>query len=134
LLAPSTSFIENIYKNLRPKLSDKEELLGFRIALLVFTAGVLTYAVVMRGTPIYEMVSSAYQVTLVSAFLPLTCGLYWKRATEMGAIASIVLGIGTWLVVLLSPLGTHVPAPLAGLAMAAVGMVCGSLLSKPKAK
>jgi solute:Na+ symporter, SSS family len=130
LLAPSTSFIENIYKNLKPKLSDREELLGFRIALLVFTAAVLTYAIIMRGTPIYEMVSSAYQVTLVSAFMPLTCGLYWKRATHVGALASIFLGIGTWLIVLLTPLGAEVPAPLAGLIMAAVGMVVGSLLSQ----
>jgi solute:Na+ symporter, SSS family len=132
LLAPSTSFIENIYKNLRPALSDRQELLGFRVALLVFTAAVLSYAIVMRGTPIYEMVSSAYQVTLVSAFLPLTCGLYWKRATQTGAVASIVLGVGTWLLVLLSPLGTEVPAALAGLTMAAVGMLVGSLLSTRK--
>jgi solute:Na+ symporter, SSS family len=132
LLAPSTSFIENIYKNLKPNLSDREELFGFRVALLVFTGAVLSYAIVMRGTPIYEMVSSAYQVTLVSAFMPLTCGLYWKRATEVGALASIILGIGTWLLVLLSPLGAHVPAPLAGLVMAAAGMVFGSLLSQRK--
>jgi solute:Na+ symporter, SSS family len=130
LLAPSTSFVENIYKNFRPKLSDKEELFGFRIALLVFTASVLAYAIVMRGTPIYEMVSSAYQVTLVSAFMPLTCGLYWKRATQVGAVASIILGIGSWLLVLLSPLGAIVPAPLVGLVMAAVGMIVGSLLSQ----
>jgi solute:Na+ symporter, SSS family len=130
LLAPSTSFVENIYKNLKPNLSDKEELLGFRIALLVFTAAVLTYAIVMRGTPIYEMVSSAYQVTLVSAFVPLSCGLYWKRANQTGAIASIILGIGTWLIVSLSPLGTHIPAPLAGLVMAAIGMVVGSLFGQ----
>jgi solute:Na+ symporter, SSS family len=130
LLAPSTSFVENIFKNLKPNLTDKEELLGFRIALLVFTAAVLSYAIVMRGTPIYEMVSSAYQVTLVSAFMPLTCGLYWKRATQTGAVASIVLGIGTWLSLSLTTLGTQFPAPLAGVLMAAVGMVVGSLMSE----
>ena len=130
LLAPSTSFIENIYKNFKPKLTDREELFGFRVALLVFTGAVLSYAIVMRGTPIYEMVSSAYQVTLVSAFLPLTCGLYWKRATAQGALASIILGIGTWLIVLLSPLGGHLPAPLAGLVMAGAGMLFGSLMTQ----
>ena len=34
-------FVENIYKNLRPTLSDKEELIAMRITLGVFTAGAL---------------------------------------------------------------------------------------------
>jgi solute:Na+ symporter, SSS family len=132
LLAPSTSFVENIYKQLRPNMSDKHELAAFRVALFFFTAAVLGYAIAMRGTPIYEMVSSAYQVTLVSAFLPLTCGLYWRRANRTGALASIVLGISGWLLFLLTPLGTDVPPVLVGLGMAAVGMVVGSLATRER--
>ena len=51
------------------------------------------YAIALQGTPIYDMVSGAYQVTLVGAFVPLVAGLYWKRATTQGAMFSIVLGI-----------------------------------------
>jgi solute:Na+ symporter, SSS family len=132
LLAPSTSFIENIYKHFRPNMSDKEELFGFRIALVVFTIAVLSYAIASRGTPIYEMVSSAYQVTLVSAFVPLTFGLYWKGANTTGAIAAIVLGISSWLVFLLTPLGVEFPAPLVGVIMAVIGMLAGSTLSRTR--
>jgi SSS family transporter len=131
LLAPSTSFVENIYKNLRGGLTDKHELFAFRVTLLIFTACVLGYAIAMKGTPIYEMVSGAYQVTLVGAFVPLVCGLYWKRATRNGAIASIVMGIMTWLLFLATPLGEIVPAQLVGVLMAGLGMVVGSLLSAP---
>ncbi len=131
LLAPSTSFVENIYKHLRPGLTDKQELFAFRVTLVIFTACVLAYAIKMKGTPIYEMVSSAYQVTLVGAFIPLVCGLYWKRATRYGAIGSIVLGITTWLLFLLTPLAEDFPAQLAGILMALAGMVGGSLLSRP---
>jgi SSS family transporter len=131
LLAPSTSFVENIYKNLRGGLTDKQELLAFRVTLFVFTGCVLGYAIAMKGTPIYEMVSGAYQVTLVGAFVPLVCGLYWKRATRYGAIASIVMGIMSWVFFLATPLGADVPAQLAGVVMAGIGMVVGSLLSKP---
>ena len=131
LLAPSTSFVENIYKNIRGRLTDKQELFAFRVTLIVFTAGVLTYAAVMKGTPIYEMVSAAYQVTLCGAFVPLVCGLYWPRATRQGAIASIVLGIVTWLIFLLTPLGEGFPAQLAGFILAVVGMVVGSYVSRP---
>ena len=131
LLAPSTSFVENIYKNLRGGLTDKQELIAFRVTLVVFTAVVLTYSIMMRGTPIYEMVSTAYQVTLCGAFVPLVAGLYWKRANKHGAMASIVMGITTWLILLATPLGEQFPAQLAGVIMAGLGMVVGSLMTKP---
>jgi SSS family transporter len=127
LLAPSTSFVENIYKQLRPRLTDRQELFAFRVTLFVFTSGVLAYAVTMRGKPIYDMVSSAYQITLVGAFVPLVCGLYWPRATRQGAIASIVFGTVTWVMFLATPLGDAFPAQLAGILMAGIGMVGGSL-------
>ena len=131
LLAPSTSFVENIYKNLRGGLTDKQELFAFRVTLFIFTACVLAYAIATKGTPIYEMVSGAYQITLVGAFVPLVCGLYWKRATRNGAIASIVMGIMSWILFLATPLGEQVPAQLVGVLMAGLGMVGGSLLSAP---
>ncbi len=130
LLAPSTSFVENIYKNLRGRLSDRQELLAFRVTLFVFTSGVLAYAITMRGKPIYDMVSSAYQITLVGAFVPLVFGLYWKRATRQGALASIVLGVLAWIIFLATPLGDAFPAQLAGLVLALAGMVAGSLLTE----
>ncbi len=130
LLAPSTSFVENIYKHMRHGLTDKQELFAFRVTLFIFTCCVLVYAITMKGKPIYEMVSGAYQVTLVGAFVPLVCGLYWKRATRHGAIASIVFGIMTWIIFLATPLGEAFPAQLAGVLMAGVGMVAGSLMSK----
>lgn len=133
LLAPSTSFVENIYKNMRPGLTDKQELFAFRVTLAIFTGCVLAYAIIMKGTPIYEMVSMAYQITLVGALMPLVCGLYWKRATRQGALASIVLGMITWLIFLVTPLGADFPAQLAGVLMAAIGMVAGSLLTEPHA-
>jgi SSS family solute:Na+ symporter len=89
LLAPSTSFTENILKNLRPGMNDKQQLFAMRVTIVVFAALVLIYAIAMEGTSIYELVSSAYQVTLVAAFVPLVMGLYWKRATTQGAIVSI---------------------------------------------
>ncbi len=133
LLAPSTSFVENIYKNMRPGLTDRQRLRAFRISLVAFTMIVLTYAIVMKGTPIYEMVSTAYQVTLCGAFTPLVAGLYWPRANKHGALASIILGITTWIIFMASPLGVEFPAQLAGLIMAIVGMVGGSLLTRPHA-
>ncbi|HEY2926368.1 sodium:solute symporter family protein [Piscinibacter sp.] len=129
LLAPSTTFTENILKHLVPHMGDKQVLRALRISLIVFAALVLSYSLAMQGTSIYELVSSAYQVTLVGAFVPLAFGLYWKRATTQGAVMSIALGIGVWLMFFpqLTNWGDAFPGQLAGLLAALVGMVAGSL-------
>jgi SSS family solute:Na+ symporter len=128
LLAPSTSFVENILKNIKPGMNDKQVLLAMRITLFIFTGLVLTYAIVMQGTAIYDLVSAAYQIPLVGAFIPLTFGLYWKKATTQGAVLSIALGIGTLVLFTFNEtLGAAFPGQLAGLILALVGMLAGSL-------
>ena len=128
LLAPSITFVENVYKHFRPHMSDAQTLRAMRVSTLVFSLLVLCYAMATRGTKIYDMVSGAYQVTLVGAFVPLAFGLYWKRATTQGALASVVLGLGTWLLVYLVPGWSEAfPQQLAGLIASLVGMLVGSL-------
>ncbi len=127
LLAPSVTFTENIWRQFRPHQSDKQALLAMRITVLVFSGLVLVYAISMQGSSIYEMVSGAYQVTLVGAFIPLLFGLYWQKATTQGAIFSIVLGLLTWLLFLMSPAGEEFPAQLAGVLASLAGMLLGSL-------
>lgn len=126
LLAPSVTFTENIWRRFRPFKEDGNELYAMRVTVLVFSALVLMYAIVMQGTSIYAMVSGAYQVTLVGAFVPLLCGLYWARATTQGAVFSIVFGVVAWLFFVLTPAGEEFPAQLAGLLGAITGMLVGS--------
>jgi SSS family transporter len=127
LLAPSVTFTENIWRPLRPQQSDRQNLLTMRVTVLVFSALVLTYAIAMQGTSIYELVSGAYQVTLVGAFVPLLAGLFWARATTQGAVFSIVLGLLAWGLFLATPAGEEFPAQLAGVLAAGLGMLAGSL-------
>jgi SSS family transporter len=127
LLAPSVTFVENIWRQFRPHLGDQQELKTMRITVLVFSALVLLYAIKMQGTSIYEMVSGAYQVTLVGAFVPLVFGLYWKKASTQGAIFAIVLGLLTWGLFLATPAGEEFPAQLAGVLASLTGMLVGSL-------
>ena len=127
LLAPSVTFTENIWRQFRPAGTDRENLRTMRITVLLFSAAVLAYAIRMQGTPIYELVSGAYQVPLVGAFVPLVAGLYWHRASTQGAMAAVVLGIGVWLLFLALPWSAVFPAQLAGVLASAFGMVAGSL-------
>jgi SSS family solute:Na+ symporter len=127
LLAPSVTFTENIWRQFFPDQTDAQELKAMRITVLVFSVLVLTYAIAMQGTSIYEMVSGAYQVTLVGAFVPLAFGLYWSKATTQGALLSIGLGLLTWLIFTFTPWGEEFPAQLAGVMASLAGMWLGSL-------
>jgi solute:Na+ symporter, SSS family len=128
LLAPSVTFVENIWRHRSAHMNDKQALKTMRMTVLVFACLVLIYAVLSQGSSIYEMVSGAYQVTLVGAFVPLVFGLYWKRASTQGALAAIFFGVGVWALFLGTPLGASFPAQLAGVLAAVAGMVVASLL------
>jgi len=127
LLAPSVTFTENIWSAISPFKDDQAKLSAMRITVLCFSGAVLGYSIFMRGTPIYELVSGAYQVTLVGAFVPLLAGLYWERATTQGALCSIGLGISGWILFLTTSLGDSFPGQLIGLIGAAFGMSVGSM-------
>ena len=128
LLAPSVSFSENILKPMLPKLTDKQLLLMMRMVTLVFTGFVMIYALNTEAT-IFGMVESAYQVTLVSAFVPLAFGVYWRRATNQGALVSIAAGVSVWLgTIFLGPEDPFIPAQFAGLLASLAGMIIGSLV------
>ncbi len=128
LLAPSVTFTENILRPMMGKITDHQLLRMMRIVTLTFTVLVTLYAINSKLS-IFKMVENAYQVTLVMAFVPLACGVYWKRATNQGALLSIFLGVSTWLAVLIiGPEDPLLPAQFAGLLASATGMVIGSLL------
>jgi len=127
LLAPSVTFTENILRPMVPHMSDHKLLRWMRVVTLVFTVLVTLYALNSKES-IFKMVENAYQITLVSAFIPLACGVYWRRSTNQGALLSIFLGIAVWLSVLLAfPEEPFIPAQFAGLIASAIGMVVGSL-------
>lgn len=128
LLAPSVSFAENIVKGYMPHLSDQGFLRVMRICLVGFALCVLLYALNSENS-IFGMVESAYKITLAGAFIPLVFGAFWKRSTSQGALAAIIGGIGSWVLIeILVGEASLVPPQLIGLAVSAVGMIAGSLL------
>jgi SSS family solute:Na+ symporter len=127
LLAPSVTFTENIVKEIFPWRTDKQFLLTMRVVVFIFTLLVTALALNSKSS-IYQMVENAYKVTLVAAFIPLAFGVYWKRATRQGALASVLLGLSSWILLeYMAPDGLW-PPQLVGVLMSLGGMVCGSLL------
>lgn len=135
LLAPSAIVAENILK--QPlQLSDRALLITLRLCVLTFGLIVLAYGYLSStaGLTIFDMVENAYLVTLCGAFVPLAFGVYWKRATNEGALLSIVFGVTSWASLEAINIGLTsneeplllVPPQLVGVTMAVVGMVVGS--------
>lgn len=128
LLAPSISFAENIVRGYIPHLTDKGFLRVMRICLVGFALCVLFYAL-NTELSIFGMVESAYKITLAGAFVPLFFGAFWKKSTSQGALAAIIGGIGTWIIIeVLIGEASLIPPQLIGLGVSVVGMILGSLL------
>ena len=127
LLAPSVTFTENVLKGFIGHQSDRHFLWTMRAVVAIFAICVTAFAL-KSSASIYDMVSNAYKVTLVCAFVPLVMGLYWKRATTQGALGAIVFGGAVWLLLEGFNSDGIVPPQLAGLIASFLGMLIGSLI------
>jgi SSS family transporter len=134
IIAPTSLFTENVIRPFVPRMSDRQFLVLLRVILVTFSLAATLFALNSRST-MYEMVQNAYKVTLVSCIVPLAAGIYWKRATNLGAMLSVVFGLVSWTIAEWATTDdTVVPAQLTGLAFSIVGMVLGSLVPRPAAQ
>lgn len=127
ILAPAAVFGENIVKFFRPDLSDRALLKTIRWAVVVITV-ICVWMSTARDTNIFDLVGESSAFSLVSLFVPLTAGIYWKRATLVGCLWSMAVGLGVWLLCLW--LDTEYSPMMIGLLASTIGMVAGSLLTQ----
>ncbi|WP_295125776.1 sodium:solute symporter family protein [uncultured Chitinophaga sp.] len=124
ILAPATVLGENIIRPFFKDISDKKFL--FIIRLSVVAVSIISLIMAVGSRNIYELVGSSSILSLVSLFVPLTAGLYWKYATNAGAIASIIAGtlgyfISDWR-------ESSIPPLMVGLLASISGMLIGSVM------
>jgi len=134
LLAPSVTISENVLKGFvthRKHMSEKKLLVMTRWVVGCFSVLVTLYALwaLDAETGIHQMVENAYKVTLVVAFVPLVAGLYWPRASTLGAYLAIGFGLLTWLPLEIWQPEGAIPPQFAGFLMACGGMIVGGFLS-----
>src|SRR5438876_10968684 len=132
IIAPTSLCTENIIRPLYPNMSDSQFLLTLRVVLVSFTFAALVFALRSKQT-MYDMVQNAYTVTLVAALVPLAAGIFWKRASNTGAILSSTCGLASWMIAAFWAPDATVPPPLVGLAFSLLGMVLGSLAPRSRA-
>lgn len=131
ILAPAAILSENLIKPLmNDRLNDHHLLIVTRVSVLIFS-GLATIMACLRSN-IYELVGESSILSLVSLFVPLTLGLYWRRANSGGAFISMVVGMLTWLI--FEFYKTSWPSLVPATLMSLVGMVAGSLYWEKKRK
>ncbi len=126
MLAPATVVAENLIKPRYPALTDKQLLRIMRFSLVGIAVSSAIMANLQRN--IYDLVAQSATFGLVSLFVPLVAGLYWKPANQVGALSAMVLGMSVWIFFTFLPIGF--PEQLLGLFASILGMLLGSLLTK----
>lgn len=123
ILAPASVLGENLWKPLLKHPSDAQVLKVIRISVILVTLACIWMAVERQN--IFELVGEASAFSLVSLFIPLNAGLWWKRASAMGSHLSMLLGLGVWAYVnFLAP--TDIPAIWYGLGASVFGLLLGT--------
>ncbi len=122
ILAPATVIGENLVRPYFKNLTDAQLLQIMRFGVV----GVAVASAFMAGlrTNIYELVGQSSALSLVSLFVPLVGGLYWRRASNLGALLSMILGMVVWIPCEVA--GTEVPSLIWGLLASILGMLVGS--------
>ena len=126
LLAPAVVLAENVVRPIVKPRDDRGVLHVMRFTVAGLAVAVTVMALT-SSMSIYQLVNESGKVVMVSSFVPLAAGLFWRRANSAGALASIALGLAAWIALEISAPDALVPPALAGLGAGIVGMVAGSL-------
>lgn len=130
ILAPAAIFSENLVKPLTgARLSDKQFLWITKFGVLGFSI-IGTIMALMRSN-IYELVGESSILSLVSLFIPLVLGLYWRRANGLGALLSMGMGMTSWVYFEMYPLD-GIPSLVPALVISLISMLAGSLYRSKK--
>lgn len=83
----SKNLIQDIFM---PNLSSRSLMQVTRVVVLV--VGIIAALIAIGFPSAYLLTSLGFDLILSCLFIPLTLGLYWKKANEYGAIAGLIAG------------------------------------------
>ncbi|MBO9614289.1 MAG: sodium:solute symporter family protein [Dyadobacter sp.] len=126
IMAPAVVLGENIFKYFNPDLDDKHLLKIIRMGIIGITAVCIFMAATRES--IFELVAESSAFSLVSLFVPLAAGLYWKSSNTLGCMLSMVVGLAVWLFCVF--IETEYPALVYGLLASFGGMLVGWIWGK----
>jgi Na+/proline symporter len=123
ILAPASVLGENLLKPSLKNPDDKKVLFYIRISVVLVTGACIWMAITRQN--IFELVSEASAFSLVSLFIPLNAGLWWKKASPMGSHLSMAAGLLVWIYFnFINP--NDIPSVWYGLVASMVGLLVGT--------
>jgi cation/acetate symporter len=97
LLAIANALSHDIYSRMIDKNAPVARKLIVARVLLIIVAILAAYVASFRPADIVAMVAWAFSLAAAGLFPALVLGIWWKRATNMGAIAGMIAGFGVTL-------------------------------------
>lgn len=91
ILVSTQAAVNDIYKTLKPDITDQQELRYSRIATVVIS--VFALIVALFFTSAYDALMFAWTFYAAAMGLPCLAALYWKKATSPGIIAGMLTGV-----------------------------------------
>lgn len=125
LLAPASIFGQNILKHFKKDPSQRQLLIAIRWAVL--GTGIVALMTALYFQRVYDLMVNSWSVLLVTLFVPITAGIYWKKTNTPGAVSSILVGTLSWLFLEWSDF--NYPADLTATGLAIVTLVMVTLLT-----
>ena len=105
LIALSSAFAHDLYGSiLRPRASDQQKMLVAKLAVIGFGILGITIGLGFRGANVAWMVGLAFAVAASTFFPLLMLGIWWRRMSEQGALAGLMVGGGIAAVVVIGRL------------------------------
>ena len=125
ILAPASVLGENLLKPSLKNPDDKKVLFYIRVSVVLVTGACIWMAISRQN--IFELVSEASAFSLVSLFIPLNAGLWWKKASAMGSHLSMIAGLLAWIYFnFINP--NDIPSVWYGLLASMMGLLLGTAL------
>ncbi|CAA7626429.1 sodium:solute symporter family protein [Magnetospirillum sp. UT-4] len=102
LLAIANALSHDVYyRMIDPKADTKKRLIASRV-LLICVAIVAAYVASLKPSTILSMVAWAFSIAASGLFPALVMGVWWKRTTNVGAVAGMIVGFGVCLYYLIT--------------------------------
>jgi Na+/proline symporter len=133
LLAPAVALAENVLRPLARPRDDRGVLMLMRASVALLAVAVTIMALTSKLS-IYQLVNESGKIVLVTSFVPLAAGIFWRRATARGAHAAIAAGFVAWILMEWLAPEAAIPPPLAGFLASIAGMIAGSAASARRAR
>ena len=129
LLNVTANTVNDIYyKTINPKADQKT--LGKLSAAVTMISGLIALTLALTSSSILGLLSSTYSLMNAGALVMVVGGIFWKKGTKEGAIASAFCGMA---MIILSKMGVNIPyLSFTSLIPAAIAYVVVSLITQKK--